>query len=331
MSPTPTITPATPRGPGSVSGAPGLPAGFTETFTSQYVDVGEVRLHAVVGGRGPGLLMVHGWPQTWYQWRLLMPTLAQDFTVVAVDQRGMGLSDKPEAGYDTGTLANDMVALMDTLGHRRFALVGCDTGLLISYAVAADHPERVARLVVGEAPLPGVSAPTPLILPDAVKDRLWHIPFNQLDTTNERLVEGREDIFIGAEYDASAGTAKLPDAVVRYYVEMVSNPESLHGSFQLYRQFGTTAMQNEQRKTERLTMPVLAIGGAQSSGAMVEDTMRLVADDVQGLVIPDCGHWVAEQAPEAMLTAISAFLAPYKGEATVIDVSEESRHGVSPS
>jgi pimeloyl-ACP methyl ester carboxylesterase len=303
----------TPEGPGSVSGAPHLPAGFTDTFTSRYVDTGQLRLHAVTGGQGPPLLLVHGWPQTWYQWRLVMPALARDFQVVAVDQRGIGLSDKPEDGYDTATLAGDLVALMDALGHQRFALVGFDTGLLISYALAADHPDRVDRLVVGEAPLPGISPPTPLILPPQVVDRLWHIPFNQLAETNEQLVRGREDIFIGAEYAASAGTNKLPADAVSYYIDrLASDPEALHGSFQLYRAFPTTTAQNEQRKTRRLPMPVLAIGGAESSGAMVADTMQLVADDVQTLVIPGIGHWVAEQAPEQLLAALTAFLAPYR-------------------
>jgi pimeloyl-ACP methyl ester carboxylesterase len=303
----------TPEGPGSVSGAPHLPAGFTDTFTSRYVDTGQLRLHAVTGGQGPPLLLVHGWPQAWYQWRLVMPALARDFQVVAVDQRGIGLSDKPEDGYDTATLAGDLVALMDALGHQRFALVGFDTGLLISYALAADHPDRVDRLVVGEAPLPGISPPTPLILPPQVVDRLWHIPFNQLAETNEQLVRGREDIFIGAEYAASAGTNKLPADAVSYYIDrLASDPEALHGSFQLYRAFPTTTAQNEQRKTRRLPMPVLAIGGAESSGAMVADTMQLVADDVQTLVIPGIGHWVAEQAPEQLLAALTAFLAPYR-------------------
>ena len=136
----------TPEGPGSVSGAPNLPAGFTDTFTSRYVDAGEVRLHAVIGGEGPPLLLVHGWPETWYAWRLLMPALARDFEVIAVDQRGMGLSDKPAGGYDTGTQARDLVALMDALGHQRFAVVGHDTGFAISYALAADHPDRVDRV-----------------------------------------------------------------------------------------------------------------------------------------------------------------------------------------
>ena len=107
MSSSPTDLP-TPEGPGSVSGAPNLPEGFTGTFTSRYVDTGELRQHLVSGGEGPPLLLLHGWPQTWYAWRLVMPALARDFTVIAPDQRGTGLSGKPEDGYDTATLAGDM-------------------------------------------------------------------------------------------------------------------------------------------------------------------------------------------------------------------------------
>jgi pimeloyl-ACP methyl ester carboxylesterase len=303
----------TPEGPGSVWGAPQLPEGFTDTFASRYIDTGELRQHAVIGGDGPPLLLIHGWPQTWYQWRLVMPTLARDFQVVAVDQRGIGLSDKPDDGYDTGTLANDLVALMDVLGHQRYALVGFDTGMPIAYALAADHPDRVERLVVGEAFLPGLSPSPPLILPPQLNDRLWHIAFNQLEKVNEQLVTGREAIFFGAEYAASAGTNKLPDDTVSYYVDrLASNPEALHGSFAWYRAIHATIAQNEQRKTRRLPMPVLAIGGAESSGAMVGDTMELVADEVQTLVIPGCGHWVAEQAPEELLAALTEFLAPYR-------------------
>jgi pimeloyl-ACP methyl ester carboxylesterase len=210
------ISPSTPEGPGSVSGAPNLPAGFTDTFTSRYVDTGELRLHAVTGGDGPPLLLVHGWPQTWYAWRMLMPALALDFSVVAVDQRGIGLSDKPQDGYDTATLASDLVALMDALGHSRFALYGTDVGMPIAYALAADHRDRVDRLVVSEAPLPGISPSPPLFLPPQLNERLWHLAFNQLPKTNEQLVTGREDIFFGAEFDASAGTNKLPRDAVRY-------------------------------------------------------------------------------------------------------------------
>jgi pimeloyl-ACP methyl ester carboxylesterase len=301
-----------PEGPGSVSGAPNLPAGFTGTFTSRFVDTGEVRLHAVTGGDGPPLLLVHGWPQTWYAWRMLMPALARDFSVVAVDQRGIGLSGKPTGGYDTATLASDLVALMAALGHQRFALYGTDVGMPIAYALAADHRDRVDRLAVSEAPLPGISPSPPLFLPPLLNARLWHLAFNQLPKINEQLVTGREDIFFGAEFDASAGTNKLPDYAVRYYIDTLKDPDHLRGSFEFYRAIPATSAQNQKRKERRLTLPVLAIGGAESSGEGVGTTMKLAADDVQTVVLPGSGHWVAEQAPEQLLAALTAFLAPYR-------------------
>jgi pimeloyl-ACP methyl ester carboxylesterase len=305
-----------PTGPGSASGAPHLPPGFANTFVSRYVDANGVRLHAVTGGSGPPLLLVHGWPQTWYQWRLVMPALARDFQVVTVDQRGIGLSDKPEGGYDAGSEANDMVALMDALGHRRFAMVGFDTGMPIAYALAADHPERLERLVVGEAVITGVTPSPPLLVPGPLNKRLWHIAFNRLDgSVNEALVQGREDIYFGAEYAGSAGTP-LPDAVVKYYVErLASSRDALRGSFGSYRAIDVSIAQNEQRKKRKLTLPVLAIGGGKGLGDGAANTMRLVAEDVESKIIPDSGHWVAEEAPEQLLAALIPFLAPYRDAA----------------
>ena len=312
MSPT-----TTPEGPGSVSGAPNLPEGFADTFTSRFVDVGELRLHAVVGGEGRPLLLVHGWPETWYAWRLVMPTLAEDFEVIAVDQRGIGLSDKPRDGYDIGTLASDLAALMDVLGHEVFAVYGTDTGMPIAHALAADYPERVERLVVSEAFLPGIGSALPLFVPPTLNARLWHLMFNQLPgEVNEALVRGREEIFFGAEFAASAGTTKLPDEAVKYYVDtLAADPEALRGSFEFYRAISASAAQNEERKNRRLTMPVLAMGGEESGGENAANAMKLVADDVQGVVLPGSGHWVAEQAPEALLGALTEFLAPYRAGA----------------
>jgi len=307
-----------PEGPGSVSGAPNLPAGFADTFSSRYIDTGEARLHAVIGGDGPPLLLVHGWPETWYAWRFVMPALARDFEIIAVDQRGIGLSDKPQDGYDTGTQAKDMVTLMQVLRHEQFAVYGTDTGMPIAYAMAADHPERVERLVVSEAPLPGVTPSPPLFLPPVLNARLWHLAFNQLPAeVNEALVRGREEIFFGAEFAASAGTTKLPDEVVKYYIDaLASNPDALRGSFEFYRAIPAIISQNEQRKNQRLTMPVLAIGGAESGGEGPAKAMQLVADNVQGVVLAGAGHWVAEQAPEQLLAALTEFLAPYQDAAS---------------
>ena len=302
---------ATPEGPGSVSGAPHLPEGFAGTFTSRYIDTGELRQHVVTGGDGPPLLLIHGWPQTWYAWRLVMPALARDFTVIAPDQRGCGLSGKPEDGYDTGTLAADLAALMDALGHRRFAVAGHDTGMWIGYALAADHPGRVARLAVAEAAMPGVSASPPLFGSMQANNQLWHFAFNRLAGVNDQLAAGREHVYFGFQFAKAAKT--LPDYAVRHYIDaLAADPAALHASFAIYRALDTTIAQNEQRKTRRLTLPVLAIGGAESSGEGPGNTMKLAADDVQTLVIPGCGHWVAEQAPEELLAALTAFLAPYR-------------------
>jgi len=301
----------TAEGAGSVSGAPNLPAGFTDTFTSRHVDAGEVRLHAVIGGQGPPLLLVHGWPETWYYWRLVMPALARDFSVVAVDQRGIGLSDKPADGYDTGTAARDLVALMAALGHDRFAMAGVDTGMPIAYALAADHRDRLDRLAVGEAVIAGVTPSPPLFAPGPLNNAFWHIPFNRLTELNEQLVRGREDLYFGFQF--AKGGHPLPGYAEKYYIEMLaSDPHALRGSFGQYRAWDANSAQNQRRKEQRLTLPVLAMGGAKGIGQPVVDAMKLVADDVQGLIIPDCGHWLAEEAPDQMLAALTAFLAPYR-------------------
>jgi pimeloyl-ACP methyl ester carboxylesterase len=307
-------SPSTPEGPGSVSGAPNLPDGFTGTFTSRYVDTGELRQHVVTSGDGPPLLLVHGWPQTWYAWRLVMPALARDFQVIAPDQRGTGLSGRPEDGYDTGTLAADLAALMDALGHRRFAVAGHDTGMWIGYALAADHPDRVARLAVAETPLPGVSPSPPLFANAHLNNALWHFGFNRLDAVNDQLVTGREDVYFGWQF-ATKAARPLPDYAVRHYIDtLAADPAALHASFAIYRALDATIAQNQQRKTQRLQLPVLGIGGAKSLGDQVAATMKLAADDVQTLVIPGCGHHPAEETPEETLDALTAFLAPYRDE-----------------
>jgi pimeloyl-ACP methyl ester carboxylesterase len=298
-----------PTGPGSTSQAPNLAPGFTDTFTSRYVEANGIRQHAVVGGEGPALLLIHGWPETWYAWRLLMPTLAQTHTVVAVDQRGIGLTEKPSGGYDAGTLATDLVALMDELGHQRFAVVGHDTGVVVSYALAADYPDRVDRLAVAEIPGPPMPDHSPpLFVPAPVNNRLWHIAFNRAGgEIAEQLVAGREKIFYGYEFTIQGG--HLPEKLVDYYVDRVSEPGALPGSFAFYREWDATMAQNGDRAATPLTMPVLAIGGEESWGAAVGGAMSGIAKDVQTVVIPGGSHWVAEEAPEEVLAALTAFLA----------------------
>ncbi len=151
----------TPEGPRSVSGAPNLPAGFTGTFTSRYIDTGNLRQHVVTGGDGPPLLLVHGWPQTWYAWRLVMPAAGPGLLRRRARPARYRTVRQTGGRVRHAALAADLVALMGALGHRQFAVVGHDTGMWIGYALAADHPGRIDRLAVAETPLPGVSRHRP--------------------------------------------------------------------------------------------------------------------------------------------------------------------------
>ncbi|MDT0317856.1 alpha/beta fold hydrolase [Streptomyces millisiae] len=296
--------------PFTVTDVPVLPAGFTDTFTSHTVDHGGLTLHAVTGGDGPPLLLLPAWPQFWYNWRLVMPALADHFTVVAADVRGTGASDKPATGYDAATLADDMAALMTGLGHDRFAVAGYDLGMMVGYGLAAAHRDRVTRLAVGEAILPGLSPSPPLMSDAATNELLWHFAFNRLPDINERMVAGREEIYIGYQFASKAAAPDaIPQQAVDLYVDALRDPAALRANFEFYRRLDETAEQVQRWSTEGpLTIPVLAIGGEHSTGTAPAEDMRKVATDVTGLVIPGSGHFLAEEAPQALTKALLDFL-----------------------
>jgi pimeloyl-ACP methyl ester carboxylesterase len=308
---------------GVVATAPDLPPGFTATFKSRFVDANGIRQHAVVGGDGPPLLLVHGWPENWYAWRHVMPQLAEDYTVIAVDQRGIGRTERTENGYDAGTLADDMAALMTELGHERFAVVGHDTGAVVSYALAADHRDRVERLAFAEIPgPPGVGSlddppAPPMFVPEQVNNKLWHIPFNRVDDDLILdMVSSNADAYYRYEYAIQGGKSTLPDSAIRYYIKLYTRDRDvLRASFGLYRAWDETLTQNRAvRQATKLTIPVVGIGGEDSWGELVGHGMELTATDVTTAVIPG-GHWVAEQAPVQLLEVLSEFLAPYHAAA----------------
>ncbi|MGF6604215.1 pimeloyl-ACP methyl ester carboxylesterase [Paraburkholderia sp. GAS448] len=298
-------------GAGSVSGVPELPDGFAQTFESCYIDVGGLRLHAVIGGGGPPLLLVCGWPQTWYAWRYVMPRLAQQFTVIAVEPRGVGLSEKAPTGYDSDTLATDLLGVMTVLGHERFALVGFNIGNWTGYAMAAARPDRIERWVMVESIFPGVTPSPPVFDVRQLSDNLWHVGFNRAYGINERMVQGREDIYFGHQFASKAGSPNaIPDYAVEVYVDAVTNSEALRASFEYYRAIDVNMERNKERVKARLPMPILAVGASRALGEYVEHTARLIADNVAGLVIADCGHFIPEEAPGAFLEAIEPFLLP---------------------
>jgi len=301
---------------GSVHGVPSLPLGFDDVFESYQVPTGEMALHAVIGGEGPPLLLLGGWPQNWYIWRDMMLPLAKHFTLVVPDPRGLGISDKPEDGYDTGTLGRDLFGLMTTLGHERFAMVGHDCGMWVGYAMAADQPERIARIALGEAIIPGVAVSPPLISDDRqTSDFLWHNNFCRVRGINEDLVVGREEILFDYQFTKIAVPNPIPADIRSFYIDLIKRDRrTLRASFDYYRAIDDDIPANRERMKTKLTMPVLGFAGELACAGAVEEQLRRVADDVHCAVIPNCGHFVPEETPDALLALLTPFLEPYRNQ-----------------
>ena len=299
---------------GSVHGVPRLPDGFADTFESYKVPTGEIDLHAVIGGEGPPLLLLGGWPQNWYIWREVMLPLARQFTVIVPDPRGLGISDKPEGGYDTGTMGRDLFGLMSALGHERFAMVGHDCGMWTGYAMAADQPDRIDRVALGEAIVPGVAVSPPLIADDRMlNDFLWHNNFCRVRGINEELVAGREEIFFDYQFTKIPVPNPIPADIRTFYIDLIKRDRgTLRASFEYYRAIDEDIPANRARMQTMLPMPVLGFAGALACAGAVEDQLRVVADDVECHIIPDCGHFVPEETPEALLDLLVPFLEPYR-------------------
>jgi pimeloyl-ACP methyl ester carboxylesterase len=298
---------------GSVHGVPVLPAGFTDVFESYRVPTGEIALHAVIGGAGPPLLLLGGWPQNWYIWRDVMLPLSERFTLIVPDPRGLGISDKPDHGYDKGTIGRDLFGLMTALGHERFAMVGHDCGMWVGYAMAADHPERIKRIALGEAIIPGVAVSPPLI-PDErpLNDFLWHNNFCRVRAVTEDMVAGREDIFFEYQFTKIRVPNPIPAEIRAFYIDLIKRDRrTLRASFDYYRAIDDDIPANRARMQTRLPMPVLGFAGELACAGAVEEQLRVVADDLRCTIIKGCGHFVPEEKPKELVVLLTSFLDPY--------------------
>lgn len=307
-----------PTGLGSVTGVPHLPAGFADTFESSFHYANGIRIHTVMGGKGPPLLLISGWPQTWYSYRALMPILAKDFKVIAVDIRGFGLTEKPDAGYDPVTVATDMLELMTVLGHERFAVVGHDLGMWLGYFMSAEAPDRVERFCACEANIPGLNPSFPAVGPKRLNDFMWHYAFNRATGINEQMIEGRErTYFLHQFYSKSSSAQAIPEYAINHYIELATqSPIALRGTFKYYEAFPSVVEYCEAQKLKpKLKLPVLAIAGSEACNEITYNDMAVVAENIESVMVEGCGHFMMEEDPEAMLEALLPFLEPYKGTA----------------
>ena len=294
-----------PDGRGSVTGAPNLPAGFTDTFTSRYVDTGDVRLHAVIGGDGPPLLLVHGWPETWYAWRLLMPALARDFKVIAVDQRGIGLSDKPHGrvrhrhprrrpGRADGR-ARPRAVRRGRPRHRIRDRLRAGRG---SPGPGRPRGARRDPRAAGAAPSPPVFVPEPSTTGSGTSRSTGSrgCPSNSS--------QGREDIYFGYEFAVQGGT--LPAESIAYYVASSPTPTRCAAASGSTGRSTPPSRRTTSARASRWRCRCWRSAARRATATTSAEAMKASPSDVQSVVIPGAGHWVAEEAPDEMLAALTA-------------------------
>jgi pimeloyl-ACP methyl ester carboxylesterase len=291
-------------------------ATFWKQFRHNTVTAKGVRLHSVEGGSGAPILLLPGWPQSWYAWRYVMPLLvAAGRRVIALDPRGMGDSDRPAAGYEMRTVAaelHDFVAALGLTANGPVDVVGHDIGTWIGYAYAAEWPGDVKRLAVFDAALPGITPPPPAGIPSAEANvKTWHFAFNRLDDLPEVLLQGRERAFLTWLFRAkSTRPWTITPADLDEYVRVNAAPGATRAALAYYRHnLGPEGLADSKARAERkLAMPVQAYGAESGVGAALIDTMRLVAGDVSGGVFEGCGHYMPEEAPRAVAAQVIRFM-----------------------
>ncbi|MBN9455270.1 MAG: alpha/beta hydrolase [Bosea sp.] len=278
---------------------------FPSPFKTQEIATNGATIHVRVGGQGPAVVLLHGYGETGDMWAPMAADLVRDHTVVVPDLRGLGLSSKPASGFDKKTQAGDVAGVLDALKVERADLVTHDIGNMVGFAFAAQHPQRVGRFVLIDAPVPGIG-PWEEILKNPL---LWHFRFGGPDM--ERLVAGRERIYLDRFWNEfSATPARFSEASREHYAKLYALPGAMHSGFAQFAAFDQDAIDNRAYLAAggKLAMPILALGGEKSFGTTMAAVMRSAATDVTEGVVPDSGHWIMEENPTATVAMVRAFL-----------------------
>jgi pimeloyl-ACP methyl ester carboxylesterase len=270
----------------------------------RFATVNGVKLHYLAAGSGPPIILLHGYTQTSHMWLPLIAVLAKTNTVIAPDLRGAGNSEKPQTGYTKKVLAQDIHALAQSLGVTKAKVVGHDIGLMVAYAYAAQYPAETEKVVLMDAFLPGVGNWKDVWL---LKD-LWHFHFT--GETPLKLVAGRERIYFEHFWNdfAADKTKSLSEADRRFYAAAYAQPGGMHAGFEYFKAFEQDAADNAALSTKKLEMPMLVLTGERASGPVLIEQGKLVATNVNGVMIKGSGHWLMEEAREAVIPQLTEFL-----------------------
>jgi pimeloyl-ACP methyl ester carboxylesterase len=279
---------------------------FPAGFHTQMVQTNGTRLYVRVGGHGPAVVLLHGFGDTGDMWAPLAAALAKDHTVVVPDLRGMGLSAHPDTGYTKKNQAVDIAGVMDALKLQTADLVTHDIGNMVGYALAAQYPTRITRWAAIDAPLPGIGDWDNIIRSPV----LWHFNFRGPD--EERLVRGRERIYLDRFWnELSADPKRIDEDTRQHYASLYARPRAIHDAFEQFGAFNQDAIDNKAllAKGGKIAMPVLAVGAEKSFGTGMADDLRFVASNVTGGIVPNSGHWIMEENPQATIKLVTEFLA----------------------
>lgn len=280
-------------------------------ITHRYATLSSVKMHYVEAGDGPVLVLVHGYPETWYEWRGVIPRLARRFRVIAPDLRGLGDTSRPASGYDKRTVAGDLRELLrEHLKVDAIGLVGHDWGGPVAYALARLDPALVQRLAILDVVIPGDGRPGGI----AQGGQRWHHGFHRTPHLPEALTAGREAIYLSYFYDEYVSTAgAITGADVAEYVRTYAQPGAMRCGFEYYRATEEDARANaeELARVGKLAIPVLGIAGGagRGRGAELEQSLRRMAEDPVCHVLAGCGHMVPEERPEEVAALLGAFFA----------------------
>ena len=271
---------------------------------SHFANVNGTRVHYLAAGTGEPVVLLHGYAETSHMWRPLMAELAARHTVIAPDIRGAGQSAKPPGGYTKAEMAKDIHALVQKLGFEKIRLVGHDIGLMVAYAYAAQYPNEVDRIVLMDAFLPGVGDWRNVWL---MRD-LWHFHF--YGKTPLALVHGRERIYFEHFWNDFAANPKhsVSERDRRFYAKEYARPGGMRAGFEYFRAFEQDAEEFAHIAQTPLLMPMLVLTGEKASGEFLIQQGRLVAKNVEGVVVRNSGHWLMEEAPEQVIPKLVEFL-----------------------
>jgi pimeloyl-ACP methyl ester carboxylesterase len=278
----------------------------------RFTAIDGVRLHYVTAGdsRAPTIVLLAGSPESWYAWRHVIPRLAAEYRVIAIDLPGQGDSDKPQDGYDTRSLAQSVHRLLATMGIETYVLAAHDIGAWVALPYALMFSGELSGLALFDAGIPGVTLPD--LLP-ATPDRgwkTWHFAFHTVPDLPEALIAGRERIYLDWFLRRKvANPDSITDTDLDEYVRIFTRPGALRAGLAYYREVHVSAAQNRELVAAgKIGVPVLAVSADQGSIPDMAGPLRAYASDLQGAVVTDSGHFIPEEQPEQTYQLLSDFL-----------------------